>query len=106
MSIILIKELITNKDFWATSEAQQNYSSEFSIFNEYMTHSIFCLYVLEKYESKIAEEIVNRRIQLMERRGYPKFEEFTNRLIRIMKDNPKTIYESYNEIIAEMKNIE
>jgi len=106
VSIILIKELITNKDFWATSEAQQNYSSEYSIFNEYMTHSIFCLYVLEKYESKIAEEIVNRRIQLMERRGYPKFEEFTNRLIRIMKDNPKTIYESYNEIIAEMKNIE
>jgi hypothetical protein len=33
-----IKKLMKDKDFWASKDAQQNYSSEYAIFNEYMTH--------------------------------------------------------------------
>ena len=104
-NIDLIRELMKDKDFWATKNAQQNYPSEYSIFNEYMTHSIFCLYALENYEGKIAKEIVDKRIQLMERRGYPKFSQFNTRLTNMMLNSPRTIYEAYGEIIDELKNI-
>ncbi len=104
--IELVKDLIKDKDFWASENAQQNYSSEYAIFNEYMTHAIFCLYVLENYESQIAQEIVNKRIELMERRGYPKFEQFSERLTKTMWNSSKTIYDSYKELIEEMRNVQ
>ena len=100
-----IKDLIKNKDFWATKEAQQNYSSEYAIFNEYMTHSLFCLYVQEKYGENIGQEIIDKRIKLMNRRGYPKFEQFNNILLKMMNDNSMTIYDSYNEIINKLKQV-
>lgn len=101
----LVKELISDKDFWATTEAQQNYPNEYAIFNEYMTHSVFCLYVAENYESKTAEEVIRKRIKLMERRGYPKFEEFNTILMNFMKENPRSVYDSYADLIKEMKQI-
>ena len=100
-----IKSLIHNKDFWATKDAQQNYSSEYAIFNEYMTHSVFCLYIIEKYPEELANEIIDKRIKLMERRGYPKFKEFNKKIIALMKDSPRTIFESYNDILKAMASI-
>ena len=105
-NIKAVKELMSNKDFWATREAQQTYSNEYAIFNEYMTHSLFCLYVQEKYESDVRENIIGSRIELMERRGYPNFEQFNSRLLKVMKDNAKTVYEAYPELIEEMRKIE
>jgi hypothetical protein len=103
--IELIKSLFQNRDFWATKEAQQNYSSEYAIFNEYMTHSIFCLYVMENYAQELANTIIDQRIRLMEGRGYMKFKEFNKRLVKLMKDNPKTIFESYADVFKVMKTI-
>ena len=100
-----IKNLIKNKDFWASKAAQRNYNNEYAIFNEYMTHSVFCLYIMENYSEENAELIIDRRIKLMERRGYHKFEQFNNRLLRIMENNDLTIYDSYGRILDEMKNI-
>jgi hypothetical protein len=100
-----IKELLKQKDFWATTEAQQNYSSEYAIFNEYMTHSIFCLYIKEKYAKNVGREIIQKRVKLMNRRGYPKFEQFNNILLKTMSNNQKSVYDSYEEIINEMKQI-
>lgn len=100
-----IKELIKERDGWATKEAQQNYSSEYAIFNEYMTHSLYCLYVQETYDERIGKEIIAKRIGLMNKRGFLKFEHFNQILLIKMKDNTKTIYESYAEIIEAMKTI-
>jgi hypothetical protein len=100
-----IKELIRDKGFWASKKAQQNYSSEYLIFNEYMTHALFCLYVQEKYDSKTGKDIIERRIQLMKRRGFLQFEAFNSILLAMMGENPKTVYESYADIIAEMNKI-
>ncbi|PIB30616.1 DUF4932 domain-containing protein [Maribacter sp. 4G9] len=98
-----IKLLLRNKDNWATKEAQQNYNSEYAIFNEYMTHSLFCLYVMESCSEELANLIVDKRIKLMERRGFPKFMEFNNRLIEQSKNNDLTLYESYGSLIASME---
>ncbi len=100
-----IKNLMKDKNYWATEEAQQNYSSEYAIFNEYMTHSLFCLFVQEKYPDEIQGELIERRIKLMERRGYPMFEQFNRYLLELMKGKSRTVYESYSVIIDKMKNI-
>jgi len=100
-----IKDLMKDKDFWATTEAQQKYPSEYAIFNEYMTHSIFCLYIQEVYKPAVAEGIISKRVKLMNRRGYSQFEEFYNIFLKFMKGNSNSIYDSYSEIISEMKII-
>jgi Domain of unknown function (DUF4932) len=100
-----IKSLIDNKDFWATKTAQQNYRSEYAIFNEYMTHSLYCLYVVEHYDRILSERLIEKRTKLMERRGYPKFKVFNEKLLHLMKNQEKTVYDSYSEIIEEMNLI-
>lgn len=100
-----IKALIDDKDFWATAAAQQNYSSEYSIFNEYMTHSLFCLYVIEHYEEAVASQVIERRIRLMERRGYPKFALFNNKLVELMTDRQRTVFDAYGELIEAMATL-
>jgi len=106
MNIDAIKDLLKDKDFWASKDAQKNYSSEYAIFNEYMTHSIFCLYSQEVYDKEISQEIVKKRIQLMKKRGYLKFEQFNKKLLELMTENSKSVYDSYSYIIEEMKTIE
>ncbi len=104
-NIQMIKELIIDKDKWATVEVQQNYRSEYAIFNEYMTHSLFCLYITENYTEKVKHKIIEKRIELMESRGFPKFKDFNNILIKQLKNRNGTIYSKYLEIIEEMKTI-
>jgi hypothetical protein len=70
-----------------------------------MTHSIFCLYIKEKYAKNVGREIIQKRVKLMNRRGYPKFEQFNNILLKTMSNNQKSVYDSYEEIINEMKQI-
>lgn len=101
-----IKGLIKEKGTWATKEAQQNYSSEYAIFNEYMTHSLYCLYVQETYDEQIGKEIIEKRIRLMSKRGFDKFEQFNLILLEMRNQSSKTIYELYPQIIDAMKSIE
>lgn len=101
-----IKVLIAEKDFWATSDAQGNYGSEAAIFNEYVTHGLFCLYATEVYDDATAKEIIAARVKLMERRGFYRFNSFVERLSALRKNNPDpTIYELYGKIIQEMHSI-
>lgn len=100
-----IKKLIANKDFWATKEAQSGYKNEYSIFNEYMTHSLYCVYVSENYILSDADAMITERINLMKKRGFSKFEKFNNFLSEILKNRTKSVYELYPEIINQMQNI-
>ncbi len=100
-----IKSLIHNKDLWATKDAQQNYKSEYTIFNEYMTHAVFCHYILENYSKDIAKTIIDKRISLMERRGFSKFKVFNEKLQNHMKNTSRTLYDSYDDILNVMKSI-
>lgn len=104
--IIAIQELINDKDHWATKKAQQNYRNEYAIFNEYMTHSLFCLYVQDKYESTVRDEIIDKREKLMERRGYKMFKEFNEILLNKMATTDSSVYDNYADIIEEMKRLQ
>lgn len=101
-----IKALITEKDFWATADAQGNYGTEPAIFNEYVTHGLFCLYAAEVYDEATAKEIITKRVKLMERRGFYRFNSYIERLSLLRKNNPgQTLYELYGKMIQEMHSI-
>jgi hypothetical protein len=104
-NIIAIRDLIKNKDLWATKNAQENYQTEYAIFNEYMTHSLFCLYVKENYKEEDSKVIINQRIKLMERRGFIKFEKFNDTLFQILKGRTKTVSEMYPSLIKILQEI-
>jgi hypothetical protein len=99
-----VKQLIVDTDIWATKEVQRNYKGEYAIFNEYMTHALFCLYVDENYNGKVRDELINRRVDLMERRGFYKFKQFNKIFLSKMKKR-STVYNSYLDIIKAMEVI-
>jgi hypothetical protein len=100
-----IKALFSNKDKWATQEAQKHYNSEKSIFNEYMTHAVFCIYAHETFDAKISEQIIQNRNLLMLKRGFPQFDTFQNLLLQTMIDRKKRISELYPLFLQNLKKM-
>ncbi|MFM2392241.1 MAG: hypothetical protein RLZZ546_218, partial [Bacteroidota bacterium] len=100
-----IKKIFNNKDAWATKNAQQNYGSVLLIFNEYMTHALFCLYTKEVYDNTISEQIIKKRNQLMIKRGFNRFEEYSNLFLTFMKDRKSTVSELYPLFLEQVKKM-
>jgi hypothetical protein len=94
-----IKSIFSNREIWASAGGDtERYSTALSIFNEYMTHAVFCRYVRQTFDKKAALKIIESRIDLMvNRRKYLKFREFTDKLISL--DNRKKVKELYPEIL-------
>jgi len=84
-----IDSIFSKRDVWTSSGGDTKfYDSPESVFNEYMTHAVFCLYVLDKFDSTTADFIVKKREALMvEHRHYIKFREFDKKLIELHKQN-------------------
>ena len=102
-----VDRLLDDLDFWATEEALANYGSAYAVFNEYMTHALFCLYVQESYSKEIADFVIQDREALMDRRGYKKFKEFNKIVLTgLEKENRrKSVADYYPEILEQMKEI-
>ncbi|GEC78651.1 DUF4932 domain-containing protein [Flavobacterium aquatile] len=94
-----IAEIFKGK-IW-TDEKNMFYENPQSVFNEYMTHSVFCVWVKENYDKKTSDYLINERIKMnVDRRGFIKFKEFNEEMIRLMDENPtKTVAEIYPQII-------
>jgi hypothetical protein len=88
----LIDSIFSDRTVWTSSDRNAKfYSSPESVFNEYMTHAVFCLYALDTYDSKAAQAIIEKREDLMiNRRGYPKFREFNKTLVELYQRNKET----------------
>ena len=78
------------------------YDSPYATFNEYVTHALFCLYIRETYPEEVAELVIDRREQLMDRRDFPRFRAFNQAfLTRFAKEKRgEPLSESYAEIIG------
>jgi len=98
-----ISNLMGNADIWATKAAQSNYRGASSIFNEYMTHALFCLYLSDVFPKEIADRAIEKRIQLMGRRGFLKFAMFVDILREHMQQSSGTIFEEYGSIIDRVR---
>ena len=85
-----IDSIFLNRDLWVRTKVSKLYVDPISVFNEYMTHAVFCLWILENYDQQTANYVINKRATLMtEGRGFKKFKEFTAQLIALRKDNNK-----------------
>jgi len=77
-----VDSIFVNRSVWTqTGGDNEGYSSPQAVFNEYMTHALFCLYIKDQYDRKTAAYVVEQRIKLMvEHRHYIRFTEFTQKL--------------------------
>ena len=81
----LVDSIFSNRILWTK---QGNYSdyygSSVSVYNEYMTHAVFCLYILDTYEKPIADFVIDKREELMvKKRNFITFKEFNKELIKL-----------------------
>ncbi len=76
-----------------------------AVFNEYMTHAVFCLYILDNYDQADADFIIKVRESLMVNvRHYIKFKEFNEALIDLYKKNGNhKVSLLYDEILTWCK---
>lgn len=85
----LIDSIFSNRSLWAKhGNSSDYYGSPVSVFNEYMTHALFCLYVSETYDKLTADFVIDNREDLMvNRRNFIRFKEFDKELIRLRQEN-------------------
>ena len=80
-----IDSAFADRKYWVKKGiASDGYGSTMSVFNEYMTHAAFCLYIKDSYEKSIADFVIEDRESLMvNRRGFIRFKEFDRELLRL-----------------------
>lgn len=95
-----IDSIFGNLSFWKSAK-NTGYNNPMAIFNEYMTHAIFCLWVNDHFNPEDARFINKKRIELnQEFRGLLKFEEFTTELVILRTKYPSLrVSELYPEMI-------
>lgn len=85
----LIDTIFSNRNIWAKQGNGSNwYGSAESVFNEYMTWAVFCLYILDNYDKPIADLVINKReTSMVEKRNFIRFKEFDQALIKIREEH-------------------
>ncbi len=91
-----INRIFADKNsFWA-ADNRSHYKSPMLVFNEYMTHAVFCLWLEDNYGKKVANFAIKKREEMnVGRRGFFKFKEFNKALSKIRKENK-------NLVVAEL----
>ena len=81
-----IDSIFSKREIW-TSDNNNWYGSPMSVFNEYMTHAVFCLWVLDNFDKATADYVIEKRESLMvDRRHFNRFKEFDRALINLKKN--------------------
>lgn len=80
------------------------YDGAYAIFNEYMTWSVFTLYMKEHYEAADYEEAkVAIEHQMVNSRKFINFPAFNNKLLELYTANPSSIADLYPAILEWVK---
>lgn len=103
-----ITEIFSDRGKWTSGGDAENYWTPVSVFNEYMTWSVFTLYALDHFDEdnfKTINEKVEK--QMSDRRGFAKFSQFNGKMIQLYKDiKPgQTLEDLYPLIIDWCRNI-
>jgi hypothetical protein len=85
----LVDSIFSNRNVWVKPGNSSNfYASSVSVFNEYMTWAVFCLYVKDSYDQATADLVINEReSRMVDKRNFVKFKEFDQALIKLRKEN-------------------
>lgn len=105
--IPLIDSLFGPSEKWILPEVINNYKIPSSIFNEYMTWSLFNLYAYDHYKKKDFE-FINRLTErdMVQKRGFIKFREFNKILLDLYKANKqKKISDLYLSLLQSLRGL-
>ncbi|MEW5842016.1 MAG: DUF4932 domain-containing protein [Bacteroidota bacterium] len=103
-----INATLADTSNWASKKALAWYKSPLSVFNEYMTHAAYILYAYDTYDKELFELARQNRIKLnKDRRGFIKFEEFSDMLFNlyINRKQGSTLESLYPEILEKLKTL-
>lgn len=95
---------IFNSKIWS-DEKTGMYNNAVSVFNEYMTHAVYCLWVNENYDEETANFVIKKREELnVDKRNFCMFRDFNQELLKLRKENPNlTVENLYPKIIEWSK---
>lgn len=85
----LVDSIFSKRNTWAKQgNGSDFYNNGMSVFNEYMTHAVFCLYILDSYDKTTADLVISyRETMMVDRRNFIKFREFNKELVKIRKEH-------------------
>lgn len=85
-----VDSVFSRRSTWAEAGGDaSHYPRPHHVFNEYMTHALFCLYVADHYEKPVADFVIQRREELMvSARHFIRFREFNQELLRLRREHP------------------
>lgn len=99
-----VNEYFKDRKKW-TNEAIEGvsaYPNPVKVFDEYMTYAVFVLYCKDTYDEKDFQETKQSVISLMKERGFPKMQEFTDKLLKTRSEHPdKKIDDIYPEFLKQ-----
>lgn len=84
-----IDSIFSNRNIWAkNSSSSDYYDNSISVFNEYMTWAVFCLYIVDTYDEDTANLVINEReTKMVDKRNFIKFKEFDQALIKMRQEH-------------------
>lgn len=96
-----INEALKRLNRWTSSAASAYYRGQYAVFNEYMTHALFCLWAEAYYPKQTAALVIKKCEELMvKKRGFLKFKAFYQTLKELHSDHPeKPIADLYPDLI-------
>ncbi len=99
-----IEKVFSDRSVWTQAGGDTDlYTTPETVFNEYMTHAVFCLYVLDSYDEQTARFIIDAREALMkDHRHYVKFPQFNRKLAELYasKSEEETVANLYPPVLA------
>lgn len=104
-----IDSIFADRKKWTgTGGDAVNYNTAMSVFNEYMTHALFCLYASSLYSKEEFSQInAEREVLMTDRRKFIKFKEFNEALKTLYQDRKQnqTVADLYPEILKWAKGM-
>ena len=97
-----IDSIFSTRALWVDATKENRfYGTPSTIFNEYMTHALFCLYAYDHFNSETSAFLVSAREKLMvSQRGFIQFPAFNKALVMLKKERPsESIYDLYPRVL-------
>lgn len=100
----VIDSVFSQRQWWTGKGGDtDHYETPVSLFNEYMTHALFSLYVRDRFDDATAGYLIQDRERLMvEKRQYTRFREFNQALMALYAQRKAgdTVKDLYPAILA------
>lgn len=97
-----INKAFSDRSKWSSEDIDDSgYKSAYSVFNEYMTWSLFSLYCLDSFPTEDAMQFIpTMEHQMVYGRKFSKFKEFNQQMIMLYRGNPRiSINDLYDKIL-------